>query len=1839
MAEKICYELTNPQKSIWNMEEFFKGTTINNICAPDIIYEKIDAKVLEKALNEIVRKNDGFRIQIELQNGAPMQYIVEYKPFEIEVVHIKNEEDVKKIEEEGINHKFEVINSSLYHFKIFIMENGCGGFVITAHHLISDSWSMGLVARHVIEEYHALKNNEELPDIDTSYVQYIEAEKEYKQSKKYETDKTYWSEIYKDIPEQAQIPGSNKAFKSFSCDGKRESFWLNTEIVEKMNAFCTNNKISAFNFLMAIYAIYLGRVSNLDDFVIGTPILNRANYREKQTMGMFINTVPVRINTKSEENFASFSRAIGKNMMGILKHQKYSYNQILEDLRNRNANIPNLYNVMISYQITKAFSKEYGDYKTDWIFNGYVSDDLDIHITDLNDTGELKVSYDYLTDKYTEKDIEDMHKRIVYMINQVLDNEEILTNEIEIITEEEREKILNDFNNTKVDYPKDKTIIDLFEEQVEKTPDNTAVVFEDKKLTYKELNEKANSLARYLRENGIGRNDLVGIMVNRSLEMIISILAVLKAGGAYIPIDPTYPEDRIGYMLDSSKAKILLTQKHLQEKITFENKTLVDLDNDKIYALPNENLKNINKPDDLAYVIFTSGSTGLPKGVMLMHKALTNLTNYCNNYIEYLKNPIYQSVVSVTTMSFDIFIFETLISLQKGLKLIIANEDEQNIPKLLNKLIENHDIKIIQTTPSRMQLLLNNIDSIPLINRLKYITLAGEQLPLGLVNRLRNISNVTIYNGYGPSETTVFSTLTEMKGEIITIGKPLNNTQIYILNKDLKPLPIGISGEIYISGDGVGKGYLNNIELTNKSFIKNPFIENTIMYKTGDMGLYNESGDIICLGRIDNQVKIRGLRIELGEIEDKISKFPGIKSCVVVKKGENVSREILCAYYTSKNSIDSFELRRELAKSLPQYMVPHYFIKMDTLPHTPNGKIDRKKLPEPNYEIKEKEIINARNETDKKLIEILEEILGVNCISIKDSFFELGGDSLSAINLCVKIQSEFNAKVFVKDILDNPIIEDISDKINNSIEIEKVQTINKIQSAEYYPVSSAQKRMYFASQVAGNETTLYNTPGGVIFDGEIDTKKIENCLNILINRHEALRTYFEVIDEKVVQKVTDSIDFKLDILENQKYENIDNLFKEFVKPFDLSKAPLFRAKLIKFTNKKSVLFIDMHHIISDGTSMSIFTDELCKLYNEEKLQEINITYKDYAAYENEQINNDKLKEAEEYWVQKFEGEVPVLNMPLNYQRPAVQSFEGNKVYSLIDADEAKKIEELSKKLGITPYMILISVYYILLSKYTSQDDIVVGTPVVGRDIAEVQNVIGMFVNTLALRQNIDSKVSFEEFVMQVKENLLNSYKYQTYPFDELVNKLNIKRDTSRNPLFDTMFIYQNNGYKEIELEGAKAEYYTPDTNISKFDLSLEAIPMENGIKLSFEYATKLFKEEFIENLSVHYINILKAILANTDTKISDIDMLSEDEKHKILYEFNDTKVDFEINKSIAEIFEDQAKNTPNNIAVVFEGEKLTYKELDEKSSTLANYMKERNLTNNDVVCIALNRSLELIISIFAMIKSGAPYIVIDTAFPEERINYIINDSESKYCIINNKSPKFKGVENTIDISEFDYSKYDINTEIIEHNDNFCMIYTSGSTGNPKGVLLHEKGLINLIYAFNKEVEMSKYKNILGIATVSFDMFAFELLSATLFGNTLILADEEEQKNIIAMSNLMKQNNVEFMITTPSRIELLMIDELGNPLKNLKALLLGGEKVTGNLYNKLRNVTESKIINTYGPTEITAGCTTKLLNSEDVTIGRPVSNLQIYICDANMKLQPIGVVGEICVAGVRSIKWI
>ncbi len=1824
--QKSFKNLTSPQQSIWTTEQYYKNTNINNVSGVFVTTVPVDLSVLEKAIKLFVKDNESFRIKLTLENGNIKQYISDYSDFPIETVILKSDDDRIALEEKQNSNGFELLNSNLFRFTLFQYPNGNGGYIVNQSHIISDSWTSGIMVNEICKIYDCLKNKTQIPSksSELSYSNYIKTEEEYLNSENFKKDKEYWNSIFETVPEIASIPSINNVKDTnISCTAKRYLTNISPNKLKALQNYSSIHKVSLYNIFMGIFALYISRVSNLDNFVIGTPILNRTNFKEKQTTGMFINVLPLKINVNNNQKFKDFVSQISIDSKGLLRHQRYSYNHIIEDLRKRDSSIPTLYNVLFSYQVTKMNeTNNVLPHKTSWTFNKSISDDLDFHIFEWNDTNTLQIAYDYKVDKYSDEEISSINQRILYILEQILDNEDVLIKEIDIVTKEEKNKILYEFNNTRTNYPNNKTISQLFEEQVKKAPNNIATVFENQKLTYKELNEKSNQLANYLLDNGVKQGDVIGIFIDKSIEMIVSMLAILKANCCFLPFDIDYPKERIDYIVNDSNVKYILTFNHLKQflpdisiDVSFENGNIYS----SKYSKTNLDLKNYSS-ENIIYIIYTSGSTGKPKGVLVKHKNIARLV-LNQNFINFNSNEI---MVQTGTIAFDACIFEIFGALLHGFKLHILKKDILlNINKFEEFLIQNKITILFLTTG-----LFNELGNLnpQIFKNLRYLMTGGDVISISAVsNILKTCPKLKLVNCYGPTEngsySTCFNIPSDWNQNYIPIGKPIANSTAYIVSKSGNLQPIGIPGELWVGGDGIGKGYVNRDDLTKKSFIKSPF-NSDFIYKTGDLVKYDSFGNICFISRIDNQIKLRGFRIELGEIDSSILKFDNIKeSLTIVKKSENTSS--IFSYITSDKNIDINELKKYLSKNLPKYMIPNDIIQISSFPLNINGKIDRNLLPVPNIKNNKKNI-KPRNEIDNKLIDILSNILNINSskINLIDNFLDLGGDSLSAINLSAKIYSIFNADILVKDIIQSHTLLEISDLISSKLSNSNNNKLINIPKSDYYNISYSQRNIYMASQIEGKDSLAYNIPGGVIFDKLPDIDKLEECFNKLIERHESFRTYFDIENKEIVQKILEKVELKLEISKKVISEaDIHSEFQDFIKPFDFSKAPLLHTKLFKINNGKTILFIDMHHIISDGTSLSIFINELCKLYNGQKLEKLKFTYKDFAYWENNYINSEDSKEAELFWVNQFKDDIPLLNMPTNYPRPIIKSYEGSKVYSTIDSETFEKINKVCKELSITPYMFLLSIYYILLSKYTNQDDIIVGSPIVGRNFSELYNIIGMFVNTIPIRATINQELNFKEFLNNIKEICLNNYKYQNYPLNKIISNLNIQRDSSRMPLFDTVFIYQNNGLTNFNFDNINSKFYIPDTKSSKYDLSLEIIPQDNNLNLNFEYCTKLFTEQFIENFAEHYKIILNIVLNNLNIPISSICILTEKEKNKIINEFNNTNINYPENIDIINLFEKNVLKNPNNVAITFENQKLTYLELNQKANSLARFLIEKNITKNDFVSILLDRSPNIIISVYAVIKAGASYVIIDKEYPEERINYIINDCNSKFTI------------NDDLINNFDFSKYNNDNLNIEENNRLCIIYTSGSTGTPKGVLLRKYGYYNLINAFETDFNISQYKRILSIATVSFDMFAFEMFASTLLGNTLILANSDEQKNPIAMSNLIKNNNVEFFVTTPSRAELLLLEECNNSLKNVKAILFGGEKFTNNLYERLKNVTSAKIFNSYGPTEITSACTNKLITSNDITIGKPLPNTKVYICDSKLHLLPIGVTGEMCVGGI------
>lgn len=1839
MKNKNIYELTNPQKSIWLTDQYYKNTPINNICASVKIDTKVDFNKLEEAINIVIKNNQNFLINFKLIDGNLVQYLTEYKYLKIEIIDINNKNEISQIENKLMKKIFKFEDSYLFDFKIFRFPDSKGGCTINIHHLLSDSWTLGLICKEIINIYCSLINNytEEIDNY--NYFDYCINEKKYLNSPKFEKDKDYWVSKFSTIPEIASIPSDIKnSYDNLSCIANRSTFEIPKNIMQKIEYFCKTNKISIFNFIMSVYSIYISRVSNLKDFVIGTPILNRSNFAEKNTMGMFISTIPLRINMENKNTFVDLASSLASDTMSAFRHQKYPYEYILKDLRAKYPNLPSLYNILISYQITKTTTQSI-DHTVNWAFNGYCADELQIHIFDLNDTGTLNVSYDYKTQKYTSKDIELIHKRILHIINQILHNNTILLNDIELVTNNEKTDLILNYHNN-INYKTPDSIIELIENIAKNTPEKIAIESQSSSITYGELIKQVHKTANYLADTyNFKENSNIGVFTFREIDTIVSILAILKLNCTFVPIDPEYPLERISYMIDNSKLKYIITVKPFDKKLSL-NTNIINIDKNSINSYSTKFNKKLNyNIENNLYIVFTSGSTGKPKGIALKHKNMINLIFYelyTSNMFNNIKN---LRILQFATMSFDVSYQEIFTALLGAGTLVLINDaDRKNINKLTTYILDKN-IGILFIPPAYLRLLVEkdyNISS--LIKTIKIIITAGE--PLVITEGIRKLlyNNIKLYNHYGPAETHVATSFLVDRNYSdidVPIGYPIANSRIYILDYSNNICPRNTIGQITISGDCVGSGYWNNQNLTNDKFIEDKFIKHQKMYLTGDLGYIDDNNCIHYIGRSDFQVKINGFRIEPDGITNVLLKYPLVKTAITTVEEHLGKKHIVCYYTTEDTNINEENIIRYLKDFLPNYMIPSKLFKLDKMPLNINGKIDRKSLPKIDFSNVDKKLRLPLTNTEKKLADLWKAIFQLEQIGTNLNFFDIGGDSLLAIKLLSDIKDTFNVDLSITTIYSNPTIYELSTVIESSSMCASKMEIKP--NYDSYPLSSAQRRIYYASKMAGN-SLVYNISGGLLIDSVLDERKTKNIFNKLVNEHSSFRTCFKIINDEPRQIISDTINLTIDVFRHKKV-NVKNLINSYPKLFDLEVAPLIRIQIHYIDNKKTLLLIDSHHIILDGLSLNILISQFCALYNNQTLDKEKISYKDFTLCESEFNTSKKIKQIEKNWLSIFDNtEIPIVNLPYDFPVSQTKTFNGNTLQAKIEKNIFQKLEEIAKTNNVSPYVLFLSAFYVLLYKYTGQDTIIVGSPIAGRFDPALDNIIGMFVNNIPLIANIDSEIKFSDFINLIKNKVLTALDNQPYPYDMLVKALNVNVNSS---LFDVMFTYQNENKEFPRIENKPLEVVYANTHTSKFNLSLEILP--NTHTLNLEYNTDLFRENTAVNIIEHYLFILQQITEMPNISISDINMITSKEK-KLLNKFN--KTDGPINNdTVANLIEKQVELNPNSIAVICENKTLTYIELNKKANSLANYLIEKGVKANDIVCIMANRSFETIVAMVAILKAGGAFLNIDPTYPLDRTKYYMESSKAQY-VLTQKSlrDRVKDIPNCIEIDLENSSIYDSNFENpvvnIQMSDLSYVIYTSGSTGIPKGVMLNQVGLTNMAKAMTKALDYlhdGKIHTLLSVTSTPFDIFVYEIIVSLTHGQQIVMANNDEHRNPKLLDKLIKKFNVDVMTVTPSLMKILYDNrEPDSSLKLVKNMVFGGEPLPEKFVKDLKALANDiTIFNIYGPSEITILSNVQNLNGEtEITTGPPIMNTQIHILDKDLNPVPIGVVGEIYISGIQ-----
>lgn len=1827
MLENNIYELTSSQKNIWDTELFFSNSNLNNIGGYVFIKDKVNFTLLEKALNLYAQKNDSLHLKLKLINGTPYQYIEDFSDISIDLVSLKDLDEVTEFNKKIVEKPFILFHSFLFSFTMFQLPDGTGGFNATLHHLISDAWNMSLLINEVMDFYSSLLKDEKIDDSKfPSYIDYIHSQESYISSSRYQKDEAFWHTLFDNEFDVCYISNKNK--HELDTRAKRKIFKLSNDIYTKILDLCKTSNCSIYTFFMAIYSLYLSKINHATSPIIGTPVLNRSGVKEKRTSGMFISTIPFKVDINKTQPFSEFLKTVASMQMSIFKHQKYPYDKLLKYIKKKHNLTESPYDLVLSYQNARDERKSSDvHYYSKWIESGHTLDSLEVHFYDMDNTGTLDIFYDYQINKFNEEDISHTHSRILSMVDFVLQNPEIPLSNVEITDKEEKQLILKDFNHTNLDYDRNESILQVFRKQVEKNASSLALIFEDETYTYKALDVLSNKLANYLLSLNLPKNSVIGIMLNRSANTIISMLAILKANMTYMLIEKDLPSDRIQYMLTNAKSPLLFTAYDVNY-LDFANTVYLDTLNWE--ELSSQEIPIQDKPTDSLSVVYTSGSTGLPKGVLIKRFSMINLVN---GYKYSMHTNALSNFLSICSVAFDMFAAEVWIALLSGKKLILANEEQSKNPIPMSKLINKENCEFMLITSSKMDLLLSNTTTSACLKHLKAIQLGGEVLDPKFFDKVSQFTKAKIYNGYGPSETTSCCTCKYITdSQDINLGKPLPNVQIYICDEDLNLCPIGIVGELCIAGDGVSLGYINNPELTNKKFVKNPFGKG-LLYKTGDLAKWTANGDIVYIGRNDFQIKIRGLRIELEEINNAIKALSGVHNSVtIVRKIHNI--DTICSFVVSSIE-DATQVKTALAKRLPHYMIPSHIVFMETLPLTVNGKIDTRKLPEITVDYT---YTAPKTELEKNLASVYEEYLGIEKISVDSNFFELGGDSLIAIKIITKLSSDFDINLGIKDIFSYPTIASLSHYIEARSSENIAIPVSKAKVSDAYPLTSAQKRIFYTVQKKPS-SLMYNTPGGILFDAVPNIKKLESSINQLIALHDALRTYFVIEDDDVKQKILPNYKMKLEVLDNE-YSHLDTLFNEFLKPFDLHTAPLFRVQLVRLDNGKSILFTDFHHIICDGISIATFTDELCKLYNGKELSTEDFDYKDYTVYEENYFNSKLYQSDKDYWKSKFSSDIPVLNMPTTYPRPSTYSNTGNRVQSyILDID---KISTLCTQLNTTPYIFMLCVYYILLYKYTNQNEIIVGTPVANRTVKEFSHTLGMFVNTLALKNTIDATKSFKDFVSEITKHCLEDLEHQAYPFDKLVEDLDIPRDLSRNLLFDTMFVFQNEEKIELDFGKLHTDIYTPNTYTSKFDFMLEITPEKNFYRLNLEYSTKLYSEKFMQDFLKYYIQILDCITDNIDMKISDVSMLSDEEKDTILKTCYNQSLEYPKDMSIIELFEEQERKHPNAIALNDNGNTLTYKQLKDKVYQFSNFLIKKGIQKGDYVATLLNRSTNLIVAMLSIMKCGAVYLPISKNFPEYRIRYILEDSKATLLITDAYTldlPIQTVHMNHIDLNT--YSATDISVHTLP-DDPIYSIYTSGTTGNPKGVIVMNKNLNNFIHSFNKLYSDSVSTNDICLASTSiaFDVSIWEFFFTLLNGATLYLYKYETIEDIFDFCNTLIEEKITMAYLPPNILnEVYVILSQSTKKTHLEKILIGVEPIKTSIIQKYFELNPSmKIVNGYGPTETTICSTAFQVTPSNckkyniIPIGKPLYNLHGYILDKDLNLVPNGIPGTFYIAG-------
>lgn len=1774
----------------------------------------------------------------------------------------------------AVENVFDLENGPLLRAEIFQLGADDHALIFTAHHIVFDGWSAGIMVQELANRYaanHAAnlpeRASQPLPLLAPamSYATYADLQRQPALSDARRADQEYWVNQFAHIPPNLDLPTDRartawRSFASARCD-----YVLDRELIAGVRSAGAKMGASFFVTLLGAFGGLLQRLTGESQLVVGVPTAGQSVDGFQSLIGHCVNLLPIKFDLNSDMVISDVIAATRTAMLDGYEHQEYTFGTLLKKLAiERDASRLPLVSVM--FNVDTAIETNVPGFEglaLDFSINARAYENFEISINAVQVDNGLTLQCQYNTDLFDAETIQRWLSCYESLLRAMAGAAPTALGQIGLISATDI-KTLSDWNNTTAHYPRDTLVHELFENQALASPDKCAISSGADKVSYRALNDRANQLAQSLKTRGVGRGDLVGIHTLRGPDMVAAVLAVLKAGAGYVPLDPKYPADRLAFMVEDARLAALLTDLPLPQAIVFPVEKCVFLNeknaniHNELPSLSSGKSNSLPSSEDVAYVIYTSGSTGKPKGVRVPHRAVVN---FLTSMAREPGMSAHDRIVAVTTLSFDIAVNELLLPLSVGAEIVLASSETAGDGSALSALLQTTNATMMQATPSTWRLLL---DCNWRGGRDFKALCGGEALTPDLAKQL--LPRVgTLWNMYGPTETTVWSTCRRIDSsdKSLSIGAPIANTSVWVLDRYRQRCPIGVPGEIWIGGGGVTLGYLHRAELTAERFIADPFsiLPNACLYQTGDRGRWRNDGQIEHLGRLDFQVKLRGYRIELGEIESALATHASVSHALVIVREDNPQDPRLVAYVIVKNSapFDEQAFKNHVKQTLPDYMVPQHIVLLQSLPLLPNGKVNRHALPSPSTGLlltPTRAHVVAASELERTVVTSMAKILALPDISVEDGFFALGGHSLLASQLASQLSKQVGIQVPMRAVFEAPTARRLAHWIEQAkgTGAKAAWSIPRRTDRSRAPLSAMQQRMWFLEQLDPGKT-FHNTPSAHRLRGQLNEHAFQRAFAEMVRRQDILRTVIVTEDESTMQLILAALEYDLfpahdlsALPASQRESALMQALDELIaQPFDLAEAPLFCARMFRLDDDEHVLFFMVHHIIWDGWSFDVLYEEIHALYDAFRrdkpspLADLSVQYGDFADWQRAWMRTADARAEVEHWRGVLDGASEPLTVPTDYPRPAVMSGNGKMVWMNVPGKLVNATRELGLSVDATAYMTLLAAYFVLLHQLTAQRDIVVGTPVRGRQVADLEPVMGFFVNAIPLRLQIAENTTFIAFLATVRDAVRLGLEHPDVPLEELVRELNLPRDRSRSPVFQAMFSYQDARRRNSRwgnLERERLEVMQPGVTA---DLSLWTVDLPDSLFLGLSYNTDILSDDTAALLRDRYADVLQQITDNPGLSIDKL--LLPVKEQELIDSWN--KTDARFNQSARQDafaysrFMQLAAESPTRPVVRMGTTRLNYGELDAKSNQLAEAIVARGIGRGDLVGLFVHRSIDMLVAVLGVLKSGAAYVPLDPAYPQERLTLMVDDAGIALLLteqsLNGQLPF--AAEKTLLVDGVMQAAQSTAAPALTFDPESpaYVIYTSGSTGKPKGVVIPHRAVVNFLDSMRDEPGLSATDRLVAVTTLSFDIAVLELMLPLSVGAEVIIASRDEATDAAALAALLSASDATVMQATPATWRML-IDTGWQAPAGFKALI-GGEALAKDLAQQLLAM-NIELWNMYGPTETTVWSTCWRVScptrhpERGISIGRPIANTQIHILTDARQPCPLGVAGEIWIGG-------